>query len=172
MSVSVSICYHLAATSPVSTFLNNFLYYTPLHSCTYYGQGARDVATLFPALPVVLDRVFSRSKWTVFLLYQEIKPLPLYAPGLHAIWAWFALCACAKPLAKILATPLRAYKKYYVLLLMSHPHNWKYTITASTLYSSCTMFSYDSSFWYFLTLLDNFIISPYRNFTSHKLRKA
>ena len=46
VSVSVSICYHLAAT-----FLNNFLYYTPLDSCTYYGQGARDAATLSPALP-------------------------------------------------------------------------------------------------------------------------
>ena len=52
MSVSVSIYYHLAAISPISTFLNNFIYYyTPLDSCTYYGQGARDVATLFPVLP-------------------------------------------------------------------------------------------------------------------------
>ena len=45
----VSVCYLLAATSPISTF-HNFLY-TPLDSCTYYGQGARDVATLSPVLP-------------------------------------------------------------------------------------------------------------------------
>ena len=44
-----------------------------------------------------------------FCCTRRYKPLPLYAPGLHAIWAWFALCACAKPLAKILATPLGAY---------------------------------------------------------------
>ena len=66
---------------------------------------------------VVLDRVFSRSKWTVFLLYQE--HISLSPPGVRAIWAWFALSACAKPLARILATPLGAYEKYYVLLLIN-----------------------------------------------------
>ena len=69
MSVSVSNCYHLAATSPISTFLNNFLhiyYYTPLDSCTYYGQGARGVATLFPALlgnPLYVRKYGRGSNW-------------------------------------------------------------------------------------------------------------
>ena len=46
----------------------------------------------------------------IYIYIYIYKPLPLYAPGLHAIWVWFALCACAKPLAKILATPLDAYE--------------------------------------------------------------
>ena len=147
MSVSMSVCYLLAATSPISTFLN-FLY-TPLDSC-------RGVAMLSPALsgnPLYVRKYGRGSNWgsqcalSVCMHVQTTHMCEIWSacssrscllkiqvdsisavPGDISLSPYMLLVVCMQYGSGLHArnpTPLRAYEKYYVLLLMSHPHNWK-----------------------------------------------